>query len=547
VGSAFKLTCQNGPAKGTVLDITGHQTVGRDVSCAIVLEDPKVSRVHGFFTIVGEDLHYKDNGSTNGSFLNGERVIETVVQHGDVLKIGSSEFALLEDEDFRTINIVSNSDSAVTGSVSTAKIKVESLAEKFSTIFDFYKKHQPDISDAERYELMRTQRLLGGLKTIFGISQTMTKLVPLPELLPFISKSLFEVFPGAENLVILLKEKDKKGLAIKHAAMRDSDKEPAISISRTVLDRAVAERCTLIANDAAADSRLSHSDSIIGFSVKSVMCAPLVSGENVLGALYLDNRRETVLYDELDAELVTAFANQCAIAIDNSFLCDTLQAHYLQTLQALVNAIEAKDAYTMGHTARVSRYSCGIARHMGFNEKRLERLRIAADLHDIGKIGIKEGIINKTGKLTDTEYHTIQDHVTMGEKILQPITFLQDVLPFIRGHHEKWDGTGYPDGLKGDACPLEGRIIALADAFDAMTSQRSYNKPLTFSQAWERISEARGRHFDPDVVDAFGYFLDQTLYAEEEARKQGHDRPPDTKGEVAKATKVTFADPKTSS
>jgi putative nucleotidyltransferase with HDIG domain len=201
----------------------------------------------------------------------------------------------------------------------------------------------------------------------------------------------------------------------------------------------------------------------------------------------------------------------------------------------------------MGHTARVSRYSCGIARHMGFNEKRLERLRIAADLHDIGKIGIKEGIINKTGKLTDTEYHTIQDHVTMGEKILQPITFLQDVLPFIRGHHEKWDGTGYPDGLKGDACPLEGRIIALADAFDAMTSQRSYNKPLTFSQAWERISEARGRHFDPDVVDAFGYFLDQTLYAEEEARKQGHDRPTDTKGEVAKATKVTFADPKTSS
>ena len=541
----FQLTCQNGPAKGRTITVNGPTTVGREATCGIMLDDPKVSRIHGTFVIRDGALHFNDNKSTNGTFLNGERVTEVVINHGDVLKIGSNEFALLQDEDFRTINFMNNVESAVTSRVSTQKVKIESLASKFSSIFRYYAENQPNITEDEKRTLARTERLLNGLQNIFAISQTMTKIISIPELLPHISKSLFAVFEGAENLVILLRDNEKKTMIVRHAASRDSDEEPSVTISRTVLDRAVQEKCTLIANDAAQDARLSSSESIIGFSVKSVMCAPLVSGENVLGALYFQNRLANVHYDDLDAELVTAFANQCAIAIDNANLCDTLQAHYIQTLQALVNAIEAKDSYTMGHTARVSRYSVGIGRRMGLDDYKLGRLKMAADLHDIGKIGIKEGIINKPGALTDTEYHTIKDHVEMGEKILRPITFLHDLLPYIRGHHEKWDGTGYPDGLKGEECPLEGRIIALADAFDAMTSQRSYNKPLTFQQAYDRINGVAGKHFDPNIVVAFEKFLKQELLQEEAERVR---RDAAKAGEEESSTakdRIPFFEPKT--
>lgn len=510
----FMLSCQSGLLRGKRVEVSGSLQVGREANCALVLDDPKVSRFHGSFIVRDGKLFFSDNKSTNGTFINGDKITEREIMHGDVIKIGASEFALLEDDDFRTINFV-QSASEVTGMVTTNSVKPDALAQKFSAIFDYYKEHQPEVSEAERYELVRTQRMLNSLKTLYSISQTMSKLVSLPELMKQISERLFEVFAGAENLVILLHDQEKKKLVTKFAACREPGREPVISISQTVLDRAVNERSTLIANDAAADSRLNHSESIIGFAVKSVMCAPLVSGENAIGALYLDNREANVKYDEMDAELLTAFANQCAIAIDNAFLCDSLQAHYHQTLQSLVNAIEAKDAYTSGHTARVSRYSVGIARAFGLPEKKVERIKLAADLHDIGKIGIKEGIINKAGKLTETEYSSIKDHVEMGEKILAPITYLHDVLPFIRGHHEKWDGTGYPDGLKGEACVLEARILALADAFDAMTSQRSYNKPMTFREALGKIKDVSGKHFDPGVVAAFEIYVNETLVKDE--------------------------------
>jgi HD-GYP domain-containing protein (c-di-GMP phosphodiesterase class II) len=513
----FTLTCQSGPAKGKRITIEKPSTVGRDATCAIVLDDPKISRVHGSFLHREGQLHFVDNHSTNGSFLNGQKISDVAIRLGDVLRLGSNEFVLFAADDFRTINII-QAEALVTSAVTTDSVKLDKLARKFEVLFESYKKHNPNLTERERNEFLRTQRLLQGLNSIFAISETITKLLPVDELLKQIGVNLFGVFDGAENLVILLLDQEKRDLVIKHAACRDSEKEPAVTISRTVLDRAVEERSTLITNDAAGDSRLSASESIIGFSVKSVMCAPLVAGEKVLGALYLDNRSRNAHYDELDAELLSAFANQCAIAIDNALLSDTLQAVYLQTLQALVNAIEAKDAYTVGHTARVSRYSVGIGSVLGFSAKRLSRLKMAADLHDIGKIGIKEGIINKAGALTDTEYSSIKDHVEMGEKILRPITHLHDILPYIRGHHERWDGTGYPDGLVGEACPLEGRIIALADAFDAMTSQRSYNKPMTFRQAWDRINGAKGKHFDPYVADGFYKYLNETLFPEETAR-----------------------------
>lgn len=164
--------------------------------------------------------------------------------------------------------------------------------------------------------------------------------------------------------------------------------------------------------------------------------------------------------------------------------------------------MEAKDPYTMGHTQRTSRYAIGIAQELGMNEEQIKKLKTAAELHDIGKIGVSERIIDKEGSLSTTEYRSVQAHVITGEKILQPIEYLKFVLPIVRHHHEHFDGSGYPDGLKGEEIPLEARIIGVVDAFDAMTTKRPYNQPLPFKDALEKCIVLKGIQFDPEIVDA---------------------------------------------
>jgi HD-GYP domain-containing protein (c-di-GMP phosphodiesterase class II)/pSer/pThr/pTyr-binding forkhead associated (FHA) protein len=494
------LSLRTGPLQGTTLPLSVPRLViGRDLTCHIKLDDPKVSRIHAVIELRGDSIVLRDNNSTNGSMLNGERVERATLKPGDVVTIGVSEIHLLENTDFRSISFTAG-ESHVHSAVDIADVTLDSVAERvYALVSDDSARHS---GEANRLQLEQTRRLLGSIKALFSVTAQMSRLLPVDELLRVIGLSLFEVFDGAENLVILLRD-DKEKFIPRHVADRMGRHDLPISVSTTVLNQAVAERRTLIANDVGHDARFKASESIVGFSVKSVICAPLVVADNVLGALYLDNRQTSIIYTKVDAEIVTAFANQAAVALDNCRLCDNLQDSYTQMLQSLVNAIEAKDPYTMGHTQRVKTHALGIATEMGFSKERLRKLGMAADLHDIGKIAIRDGIINKPGSLTDTEYNDIKTHVEIGEKILSPILYLRDLLPWIRSHHERWDGKGYPDGLKGEDCPLEGRILALADAFDAMTSQRSYNKPLSPEEALQRVKGEVGSHFDPEVVNAF--------------------------------------------
>jgi putative nucleotidyltransferase with HDIG domain len=500
-----KFRCLTGPLEGQILTAEEGTTLGREEICDWVILDKKVSRVHGHFSVIDDKLFFHDHDSTNGSFLNGEPIVETELQSGDILRVGATELCYQEDERFQTITF-NQGHKNVTNVLEASSIKADSLARKFSEIFEYYRDNQPEQNEAEHYQLVQTQRMVNGLQTIFAVSQTISSLTATGKLLPIIGQALFELFAGAENLAILTTKEDGS-IEPQYLQARDEWIIPSLSISRTVLDQAIKEKSTLVANDAPSDLRLAQSDSIIGSSVKSVMCAPLVHNEKVLGAIYLDSRHENIHYDKLDAELLTAFSNQCAIALENTILLETLESHYVQTLQSLINAIEAKDPYTMGHTIRVSQYAVGIARSYPLESEQIERLKWAADLHDIGKIGVTEQIINKPGKLTDSEFTNIKDHVQMGTNILEPISRLKDIIPIIRGHHERWDGSGYPDGLKGEECILEARILALADAFDAMTSKRSYNNPLSFQKAYEKIEEVGGKHFDPQVVAAFKRYL----------------------------------------
>jgi putative nucleotidyltransferase with HDIG domain len=181
----------------------------------------------------------------------------------------------------------------------------------------------------------------------------------------------------------------------------------------------------------------------------------------------------------------------------------TLKKAHLDSVKVLAEAIDAKDPYTRGHSERVGRMSLSIANHLDFAEGRLEVLEYGALLHDIGKIGIKDEVLHKPGPLSAGEYQYIQEHPLIGAKIVEEIDFFKDKIPMIRHHHEHFDGSGYPDGLIGEAIPLEARIITVPDAFDAMASLRPHRKALPLQDILVELEKGKGRQFDPKILEIF--------------------------------------------
>jgi len=231
-----------------------------------------------------------------------------------------------------------------------------------------------------------------------------------------------------------------------------------------------------------------------------------------LGAL--DYISKPVLIEEVRARVQKALEKR-ELILQNRFYQKHLETRvreldrrnkqsFINGVQTLVHALEAKDAYTSGHSARVSRYAVKAAVHLGFAGERLDHLRLGGELHDIGKIGTREAILNKPGPLTAVEFEHVKGHTVLGERILAP--FLAEsgpVLRIVRSHHERYDGRGFPDGLAGEDIAIEARIVAVVDAFDAMTTNRAYRPPRTPQEAVDELRNCAGTHFDPRVVDAF--------------------------------------------
>ncbi len=172
------------------------------------------------------------------------------------------------------------------------------------------------------------------------------------------------------------------------------------------------------------------------------------------------------------------------------------------TLEALVNALEAKDPYLRGHSARVADLSANIATEMSFSEEDVDRVRMAGRLHDLGKIGTRDAVVNKEGPLTADEFEHVKQHVIIGAQILAPLVHLGDIVAMVKSHHERFDGTGYPDGLRGEEVPLGGRVIAAAEVYDALTTSRPYQEKMTPEQAVERMADLSGTVLDPKVYEA---------------------------------------------
>jgi HD-GYP domain-containing protein (c-di-GMP phosphodiesterase class II) len=236
----------------------------------------------------------------------------------------------------------------------------------------------------------------------------------------------------------------------------------------------------------------------------TVLIQPVSSAGEVVGLLIAgDKQGPDTAASSADMKLLGATATHMAIFLENAALYDDLNDMFLGTLEALTASIDAKDRYTCGHSRRVAHLTRQLARAVGLDEPAVERMHIAGLVHDVGKIGVPETVLLKPGKLTEEEYAWIRQHPEIGYRILKDIPQLNDILPGVLYHHERWDGRGYPEGLSGEAIPLVARLIGLADSFDAMSSTRTYRSAMSRSQVLAEITRCIGTQFDPQLARVF--------------------------------------------
>jgi putative nucleotidyltransferase with HDIG domain len=261
---------------------------------------------------------------------------------------------------------------------------------------------------------------------------------------------------------------------------------------------------SVFAHDAANDQRFSARASVADLQVRSVMCVPLRTTDQVLGALYVDSRSAPGRFSEADLELLAALGNQAGVALHRMRLMGELERLLIDTIRAIAATIDAKDGYTHRHSERVAALSRRIASEIGLSPEEQQTAQLAALLHDLGKIAVPDSILNKPGRLTPEEFEEMKKHPLHGAHILANIKSpsVAAVLPGVQYHHERWDGSGYPEGLRGDAIPLLGRLLGVADYFDAVTSPRTYRAPISADAAVESIRNEAGKHFDPRIAEA---------------------------------------------
>jgi len=241
----------------------------------------------------------------------------------------------------------------------------------------------------------------------------------------------------------------------------------------------------------------------------SLICYPLFVKDEGVGVLIIASKRPSAFSPE-DISTIENISAQISVALENSRLFTDLRELFIGTITALSEAIDAKSPWTRRHSERVTEYALIIGKAMGMDERELEDLRIAGLLHDIGKIGIYDALLEKPGRLTDEEFEVVKAHPEESARLLSSIRQLRHIIPWIRHHHERWDGKGYPEGLKGEDIPIHSRILAVADTFDSMTADRPYRRTPGREKAIEELKRCSGTQFDPKVVEVFVRELERT-------------------------------------
>lgn len=312
-------------------------------------------------------------------------------------------------------------------------------------------------------------------------------------------------FMGVEALVVELRRGMRRpGVSRMVRAARDIRVGEDLPACRDAVHRALAERApALLARLGPAFAPAADAP---GLHAAGSAFVPLVVGGKAIGVLHA--HRRSAPFEADDLRVMVALGAQLALTAQNQDLMQDLQALYLGTMATLADAVEARDAYTGGHCKRVSDLSVRLAQAAGLPASEVEEVRIGALVHDIGKIGIADQILGKPGRLTPEEMEHVRRHTVIGERIIAQLPVSQTVRDVILSHHERYNGSGYPRGLRGDTIPMSARIVAIADAFEAMTSGRIYRPPISLDQALFELRRASGTHLDPYLIELFLHLLE---------------------------------------
>lgn len=344
----------------------------------------------------------------------------------------------------------------------------------------------------------RTQKLA----TIYQIDKEISSTLELDNVLKIVVNRTIQAL-NSEIISILLIDDEEK-LIIKQAiGLSDKIiKETRLNLGEGISGWVAKNREAMLVENIEEDSRFARENNE-RYYTRSLISVPLIFEGKVLGIINANNKRSREGYTKDDLNFLKGIASQAAIAISNAKSHADLQSSYINSICAITNALEAKDTYSYGHSSNVTDYTRLIAEDLSLSSLEKESIINAALLHDVGKIGISDAILLKPGKLTSAEWEIIRSHPLRGKEILEPLSFLEEALPSIYHHHERYDGQGYPDGLKGKEIPLGARILTVTDSYDAMNSDRPYRKRLSEEKCIAELNKSAGSQFDPQIVEVF--------------------------------------------
>ncbi len=556
----IRLRGMNGTTKGRTWESADLLRVGRLEPLEVVLEDNSVSRYHAELRATERGWRIRDLGSTNGTRLNGVRLGngQWPLRMRDLLQFGEVAFVvdLLTDENGKEVSenamptagavTPSNVNSGPSGAVAVAQIATPRLASvatvrtpprNGSTPVNLSPASRPALpepapaEDAMEVEMIsaltwdeaisnlasdanRTSRAAEQMKALLRTSRNLVHMEKEEDLLHSVLNDAVAVLDAQRGAIVLLEGPEQ---TLKLRALVSGRSEPRAMLggrgegaagrhhySHHLATRCVSRGESLLSHPRADDDpELSMARSIAEGAMASVLCVLLRTPRKRLGVLHLDRSPWQPAFTEDDLRLADALAASVSSGIECAQLLRKQRDLFLNTINILAQAVELRDPYTGFHTTRVTTYSLLLAEHLQMEPADVELIRLGTPLHDIGKIGIDDAILRKPAPLTTEEFEQMKKHTVMGSDIIRALPDLLPILPIVRNHHERWDGTGYPDALSGTAISPLARVVALADAFDAMTSDRPYRKGLAPEVAFAEIEKGKGRQFDPTFAAAF--------------------------------------------
>jgi HD-GYP domain-containing protein (c-di-GMP phosphodiesterase class II) len=348
------------------------------------------------------------------------------------------------------------------------------------------------------------------MATVETIGRMLTETLDLPEIYARLAQSVFELLPDIASIFISRFEREKELIrcdyAVSDGEVLDTSDFPPVQLEPPGYgpqSEAIRTCQAVTVND--LQSRLQQTITVFSIGSllpQSALYVPMLSKGEVIGVMqvqsYTLNR-----FGETDRSLLTYVANAAAISIVNAGLYAELQESYMQTILSLGQAVDARDTYTADHSQRLSDWAVRVAVRMGCSQADVQDIRWAGQLHDIGKIGVPDAILSKPGPLSHEEWEIMRRHPQVGEEILRPLKKFQGIAPMVGAHHERYDGMGYPRGLKGEQIPLGARILTVVDSYVAMTDDRLYRKAFGHREAIEEMIHCSGTQFDPIVLDEF--------------------------------------------